>query len=52
MQFDCGTRILRVIHGRDGRGTFKAAYRVTESRLKAELRTSLHLARLVPCVAL
>jgi hypothetical protein len=22
MQFDCGTRILRVIHGRDARATF------------------------------
>jgi len=32
MQFECGTRILRVIHGRDARATLKNLDKLSASR--------------------
>ena len=40
VQFDCGTRILRVIHGRDARATFSNCTSAHELDQKASLDTT------------
>ncbi len=45
MQFECGTRILRVIHGRDARGSISGAGGQTLDCAKNELLSTSSIVR-------
>ena len=46
MQFECGTRILRVVHGRDARATSALSFRVMTMALPKELTSEFEFHQL------